>query len=222
MRQLTVVILFTFSLSSLFGQTEVELYFKNDCDNSIKRLEFELLNLNDSKEIIESKNGIALLKNKGLYLLTSYYERGDMVGSFNHTIQINDLNRLVDTLNIPKIKFTTERVLHSRYWNYFNCDKLCDGRETDFYANGQKRLEGEFKNGKPSHLTEYREDGTKETESWYVSGTTLYTRVDYFDEAGKLDEYDKYINRKRKTIKTTYTAQGKRSGREVIKHGIEK
>jgi hypothetical protein len=221
MKQLIILILFTFSLTGLYGQAEVELYFQNDCDNSIKKLEFELLNLNDSNETIVSKNGIAVLKNTGSYLLTSYYAWGNLVGSFNHTIQIED-KRLADTLNIPRIKFTTESALHSRYWNYFNCDKLCDGLEKDFYPNGQKRLEGEFKNGKPSRLTEYRSDGTKETEFWYVAGTTLYTRVDYFDEAGKLDEFDKYKNGKRKTIKTTYTGGGKRSGREVIKHGIEK
>jgi len=222
MRQLTILIVFAFSVTSLYGQTEIELYFKNDCDNSISKIEFELLNLNGSREDMVSKNGIAVLKNKGTYLLTSYYVWRDMVSSFNHTIQIEDFKKLVDTLNIPRIKFTTESALHSQYWNYFNCDKLCDGLETDFYPNGKKRLEGEFKNGKPSHLTEYREDGTKETESWYVAGTTLYTSVDYFNAAGKLDEYVKYKNRKRKTIKMTYNAQGKRSRREVIKHEIEK
>jgi hypothetical protein len=76
--------------------------------------------------------------------------------------------------------------------------------------------------GKPNHIIEYRVDGTKETEFLYVPGTVLYKRVNWFDKTGKLDEYDVYKNGKHRTIKTTYTSQGRKVGREVTKHRIEK
>ena len=225
MRLLIALILISVSVPSLYGQIEVELYFKNDCNNTISRLEFDLFNLDNKTDRTQSKDGIAIVLTKGTYHLSSNYIWGDnMVGMFDHTINIEDPVRQVDTLIVPMIKFTGDAVLHSKtpYWNYFKCEKLCDGHETDFYPNGQKRLEGVFVKGKPNHIIEYRPDGTKETESWFILGTQFYKRVEYFDESGKLDEYDDYKNEKHRTVKTTYTAQGKRVGREVTKHTIEK
>jgi len=227
MRLLSIIIISLLSLTNIYGQIEIELYFKNSCDNSISKLDFELKNLNLVRDYlkpdIKAENGIAIVPGVGKYYLTSSLVWGDnMVGMFDQTIEITDSPKQIDTLYIPAIKFTWDGVLHSRYWNYFNCDKLCDGVETDLFPNGRKRFEGEFKEGKPIHLIEYRMDGTKETEFWYVQGTQLYKRVDYFDEFGKLDEYDIYKNEKHRTVKTTYTSKGKKAGREIIKHGIEK
>jgi len=224
-RLLIATICFQFLTTFLFGQIGVELYFKSDCDNSVNRLEFELMNLNDSVFYIDSKNGIAIVPTKGQYLLTSYHSWAvGRIGSFSQTISIQDSIEQTDTLSIPKIKFTSDGVLHgSGYWNYFSCDKICDGLETDFYPNGQKRTEGEFRVGKPIYIIEYRQNGTKETEFWYVVETQIYTRVDYYDESGLLDEYELYKRKsKHKTVKTTYTASGQKNGREVIRSTILK
>ena len=128
------------------------------------------------------------------------------------------------TLNIPSIKFTWDGVLHgSSYWNYFKCVKLCDGHEVDFYPNGHKRTEGEFHIGKPTHIIQYRENGTKEIEYWYVPGTQDLTRVNYFDESGDLEEYERYKRiSKRKTVKMTYSSSGQKTGREIIRYTILK
>jgi antitoxin component YwqK of YwqJK toxin-antitoxin module len=223
MRFQKILICFQFITTSLFGQIDVELYFKNNCDNKVIKLDFNLFNLDNKTDRAESKNGIATVLTSGKYHLESTYIWGDnMVGTFDHIIEIKDSDRYIDTLDIPMIKFTWDGVLHSRYWNYFKCDKLCNGLELDFYPSGQKRLEGEFNNGKPNYIIEYRLDGTKETEFLYVPGTVLFKRVNWFDKTGKLDEYDVYKNGKHRTIKTTYTSQGKKVGREVTKHGIEK
>jgi hypothetical protein len=180
-------------------------------------LEYQLFNLNNNSDPVQSEGGIATVLTKGRYQVTSSYVWGDnMIGAFDHLIEINDSSKYSDTLSIPMIKFTSDGVLHSKYWNYFKCEKLCNGLELDFYSNGKKRLEGEFRNGKPNYIIEYRSDGTKEIEFWYVPGTVTYNRVNWFDESGKLDEYDEYKNRKRKVVKTTFTSQGKKVGREVI------
>ncbi|MGC3945543.1 MAG: hypothetical protein QM762_13670 [Chryseolinea sp.] len=188
MRFVVFFICFLFSETMLCGQIKVRIYFQSDCDNSIHCLEFELLNLDDTVHDIQSKNGIAIVPSKGKYMLTSHHSwADDRIATFSQTISIDNSIEQTDTLNIPKIKFTWDGVLHgSGYWNYFNCDKLCDGHEVDFYPNGRKRTEGEFISGKPTHIIEYRQNGTKENEFWYVLGTQFYTRVDYFDESGDL------------------------------------
>ncbi len=145
-----------------------------------------------------------------------------MVGMFDRTINITDSLKQVDTSDVPAIKFTWDGVLHSKYWNYFKCDKLCDEHESDLYSNGNKRIEGEFRNREPIHLTEYRNDGTKESEFWYRLGTNQYERVNFFNESGRLETYELYQSSKRKTIKTTFMANGHRVGREVTKHSMGK
>jgi hypothetical protein len=227
MRLLSTIITLFLSLTNLYGQIEIELYFKNTCDNSISKLEFELLNLNVAKDNLQSdirsEKGVAIVPAAGIYYLTSNFVWGDnMVGMFDQIINIKDSPKQVDTLDVPAIKFTWDGVLHSKYWNYFKCDKLCDGLESDLYPNGKKRIEGEFKNGKPIHLTEYRNDETKESEFWYRLGTNQYERVNYFNESGMLETYELYQSSKRKTTKTTFIANGHRVAREVTKHSIEK
>jgi hypothetical protein len=149
MRFQKILICFQFITTSLFGQTDVELYFKNNCDNKVVKLEFNLFNLDNKTDRAESKNGIATVLTRGKYHLESNYIWGDnMVGMFDHVMEIKDSVRYIDTLDVPMIKFTWDGVLHSRYWNYFKCDKLCNGLESDFYPSGQKRLEGEFNNWK--------------------------------------------------------------------------
>lgn len=213
-------------LARLFGQVEVELFFMNSCDHSVTVLNYELTALNDTKghpsADVQSVNGKATVPEKGTYQLSSSLSWGNLIGMFDQIIEITDSPKQVDTIYIPRIKFTGDGVLHSKYWNYFNCQKLCDGHETDYYPNGQKRLEGEFVKGKPNRITEYETDGTKKVEYWYVPGTLTYSRVNWFDKAGKLDEYDVYKTKKRKTVKTTYTSYGKQIAKEIIRHEIEK
>lgn len=227
MKLLSIIAILFFQITDVVGQIEIKILFKNTCDNSVTKLDFQLSDLNITRDNllpdIQSVDGKAIVPKAGTYHLTSNFIWGDnMIGMFDQTIEIDEKLNQIDTIDIPKIKFTWDGVLHSKYWNYFNCMKLCDGNETDYYPNGQKRLEGEFVNGKPNRIIEYGLNGKKKVEFWYVPGTVSYKRVNWFDETGKLDEYDKYKIKKHKTIKTTYTSFGKRVGKDVIKHGTEK
>lgn len=223
MRFILMMIIAFLPISKSLGQIEVTLIFKNSCDNSVIPLNYELTALNDTKDHpsadIHSVNGKATVLEKGTYQLSSSLSWGNnRIGMFDQIIEITNSSKQVDTIYIPRIKFTGDGVLHSKYWNYFNCQKLCDGHETDYYPNGQKRLEGEFVKGKPNRITEYETDGTKKVEYWYVPGTLTYSRVNWFDKEGKLDEYDVYKTKKRKTVKKTYAPSGKRIGKEIIRN----
>ncbi len=198
------------------GQIEVELYFKDGCDNSLRVLEYEIVNLNKPSEHYESINSKVILPGRGQYLISSSCTKGDKVSTFDLTLEVKDFHFFVDTLSIPRIKFTTDTVLHSQNWNYFNCDRLCDGEEIDFYPNGEKRLDGEFKQGKPIRLLEYRSDGTKERAIWYTVGYLEYERIEYFDKKGKLSAYATFRKDNNQTIKRVYNSKGVLLNREVV------
>lgn len=207
---------------SLSAQTELKLYYRDNCKQSIIQLEFELLDL-DSIELpeIKSKNGIAIVTKPGSYLATSNWMAGDLASNLVDIVEINEMPLQIDTLQIPKIKFAYESVLHSQYWDYFNCDKLCDGLEIDYYPNGNKRLEGDFKNGKPIHIIEYLENGIKEIENFYTLGTSQPKRINHFDSNGNLRMYELINDKKNKRIIKIFDYTGKRTSRFVIKNQSE-
>ncbi len=205
-----------FIITQSYGQIEVVLSFKDGCDNSVRHLEYELVDLNKSGEHFQSTNGKAILPTQGLYLVSSSYANGDKVSSFDLTLEIKDFHFLMDTMSIPRIKFTTDSAMHSNYWNYFNCDKLCNGQEIDFYPNGQKRLDGDFKDGKPIRLIEYRNDGTKKRAIWYKVGYLSYERIEYFGEKGTLTAYATFRTANNETIKRVYDSKGTLLNREVV------
>jgi hypothetical protein len=48
------------------------------------------------------------------------------------------------------------------------CDKKCDGYHIDYYTNGNKRMEGQFRKGKAiKNITYYKIDGTISSISYY-------------------------------------------------------
>lgn len=178
---LNSIFLLIFSLSSFSQNSESEklnLVFYSECSGKIITPEFDI-------DIVpESKN---------LKILTYYIERDDWISQNTITIDL----RKTDTIKIPKILFGGGNELHSQSWTYLNCNKICEGKETDYYFNGNKRLEGIFENGKPSEIKFFRENGTLESQEIYKLGTLNKTRVNYFDEKGILTEYEIHKNRKK-------------------------
>ena len=220
MRTLLTILLCA-KISFAYCQTEVEFYFFDTCDNSIKKTEYELFSLQSRKSYFSTNSKLTLPEN-GMFLLTAGIVNGDLIGSFSTTIEIESSTHIIDTLFIPRIRFTSKTALHSQYWNYINCDKLCDGTEVDYYPNGNKRLEGEFHKGKPIIITNFRSDGSIETKTKYVFGNLDIEKVEYYNEQSELEEYEVYKNRKKRTIKKLYDAKGNLLTKEIEKHNIEK
>ncbi|MEM6631669.1 MAG: hypothetical protein AAF694_18475 [Bacteroidota bacterium] len=134
---------------------------------------------------------------------------------------VYDLKQKKDTIVIPQIVFAEGKELNDRKWAYLNCDHLCEGLETDYYANGEKRLEGTFQRGKPEEIRYFREDGTMETEEFFILGTLNYSRINYFDDAGLLQKYERYRNTKKKTLIKTYDRWGKLLEKVTERHVVE-
>tara|TARA_B110000091_G_scaffold206291_1_gene242906 strand:- start:1749 stop:2471 length:723 start_codon:yes stop_codon:yes gene_type:complete len=186
------------------GKEKLNLVFYDKCTNSFIKPHIEI------DTIPGLKNGKSI----------SYYiNRGNWVSqSFSSTI----INKKIDTILIPKILFSIGNKLHSKRWSYLNCLKVCNGIESDYYVNGNKRLEGKFKNGKPIELKEFRENGKLFSQSFYENLTLNFKRINYFDSNGKLSEYEIYKNRKKKTIIKTFNKNNKLVSQKTEKYHIEK
>ena len=174
------IVLLTLSFSCFSqnsGKENLNLVFYDDCSNQIIEPEFEVLYMPHST----------------YDLITVFKEIDDWTLQYSTTLKTKN-----DTIRIPKILFAGGNELHSKRWTYLNCGKVCNGKETDFYVNGNKRTEGIYENGKPLEIKEYRKNGTLRSQYFYENLTLNYERVDYYDENENLEEYEIYKNKKRK------------------------
>ena len=183
------------------GKENLNLVFYNDCSEKIIKPEFEI----DS------------FPNFNYKIINVYVKRGELIGQYSTT-----LKTINNTIRIPKILFSFGNELHSNRWNYLNCEKVCNGTETDFYSNGNIRLKGIFKNGKPIEIFDFRQNGKLLTQTFYENLTLNYKRVNYFDLNGDLTEYEIYKNKKRKTIVKTFDKNQKLVSRKIERYNIEK
>ncbi|NOU59602.1 hypothetical protein [Marinifilum caeruleilacunae] len=215
MKKLLIMLTILF-VQKATAQIEVELFFYDTCADTIAQVQFDLFDIEKNKTFY-SKNNKVIVDTIGKYLVGGYLTPGDLSYYFTSILHIKKKDKLIDTLNVSTIRFVTERALHSSFWNYYKCDKPCEGYETDYYSNGAKRVEGYFNSGKPDYISQYREDGTLETKTFYLKGMNLQRRVEYYDQAGELFEYETWDNRERKTIIKTYDSNGKFLNKEIIR-----
>ncbi|WP_254712475.1 hypothetical protein [Polaribacter pectinis] len=200
--KLTFLLIFSYSsFSQNDGKEKLNLVFYDNCSNKIIEPEFEIESLPE----INYK------------AITIFVNRGNLIGEYSIILE-----KKKDTIRIPKILFSFGNELHSKRWNYMNCEKVCDGTETDFNSNGNKRFEGIFKNGKPIEIINYRQNGELLTQTFYENLTLNYKRVNYFNENGELTYYEIYKNKKRKTTIKTFDKKGKLINRTIEKKHIEK
>ena len=183
------------------GKENLNLVFYDNCSHKIIEPEFEIL----------------YLTHTNYNLITIFKEIDDWTLQYSTTLKTKN-----DTIRIPKILFACGNELHSKRWTYLNCEKVCDGKETDFYENGNKRTDGTYSNGKPIEIKEYRKNGTLRAQYFYENLTLNYERVDYYDENEDLEEYQTYENKKRKTIIKTFDKNGKLTDKETEKIYIER
>jgi antitoxin component YwqK of YwqJK toxin-antitoxin module len=212
MKKILLIFILTFT-TNVLSQVEFDIYFFDECKNEIKKIGFELI---DSEfNLVELKNN--KIDSIGIFTLATKLDikNGDYGASVYKTLNIKEFGKYSDTINVSKIRFVTSNALHDSYWKYYNCSKLCNGIETDFYPNGNMRLQGSFINGKPKEIKKFRKNGTLETQEFYEIGYLKYRQINYFDSSGKLFEYEIYKNKKRKNIIKTYNEKGKLVKREI-------
>lgn len=162
------------SVVSIAQEIRFELFIRDDCNDTIQKVPF--FNLRKSGTDFYPKNnyGVVVLKEKGVYELSTIYS--DEVKKYS----FENFGIVKDTINMPKIKQCLEPTSNPSFVGYCCCNTDCEGEKTDYYANGNKRLEGYFEKGKPiGKLKMYYPDGTLK-------------QVDKYDKKGKLIRSKKY------------------------------
>ena len=198
----TILLLSSVGFSQTDRNNELTFIFVDECTGELVAPDFSFDLFPDS----DSKGALS-------YSL----KRGEWITQNSMTI---DLEQKPDTIFIPKILFSSGEELHTQRWNYLFCNEIAQGKLTDYYSSGKKRLEGDFRDGKPSEILLYRPDGTLESQEIFVPGTMNYKRINFFDEDGNLLEYELYKNLKRRTIIKTYNSEDKLIDRTVRHHKI--
>lgn len=116
------IFLLTISFSCFsqnIGKEKLNLTFINQCTNEKVNPEFEILMPELSIQL-------------NYEYITVYREVDDWVAQYTTVVKTKN-----DTIYIPKLLFASGNELHTQRWTYLNCEKVCDGIETDFYSNGK-------------------------------------------------------------------------------------
>jgi hypothetical protein len=130
---------------------KVELYVRNICDNTISKLNNYILSGYSKNYAYE--DGICYVHQKGQYRIEgfgiNYFDKCQInIQSTNH----------IDTL--VKYRIYIARSPGIPPWPYYSyCGKRCDGMLTDYYENGNIRIEGEFKNGQIKNIRLFNKEG---------------------------------------------------------------
>ena len=210
MKNFTLTFLILFNVLSVQGQIEVKYYFKSKCENVINKdsITFELQNV-ETLESFYSEDSKVTLPSSGKYELFVNINNGKFQKSFEEKFDYSNSQKVIDTIEIPKILFeTTPNLNDDNYWNYSICNILCNGYITDYFSNGKKRIEGDFINGKSKWVSEYEKDGSY-TKYFYKSDFSKYEKVENFDSNGNLKDYCIFKYEKKYWYEKVYNANGK-------------
>ena len=153
MKFYSVFFIFFFTLNLINSQTKVDFKFFNSCNDSFIRLDYVLIPENnlDLKYFYEGKDSILEIL-PGKYTLEVLIDLNNTTyKTFSVKKNFNKNSNYFQTIEIPKLlKHYKNTGNYGHFFlGYFNCNKVCNGKEIDYYKNGKKRLEAEFYNGKP-------------------------------------------------------------------------
>ena len=124
-----------------------------------------------------------ILPDTGIYII------GDIYGRENFKIHVDNFGTFNDTTVVESIWIDAYlHKFHDVYW--LCCGVRCKGCQADYYSNGNIRLEGFFRKGRPKGGVKfYRPDGTLESIKFYRGkynkGKAL-KHVIHFDENGNV------------------------------------
>lgn len=191
----TILILLFSSFSGFSQEIKFNLFLKDSCSNEIERSTYYHLEKDGTEFNISGFDGAITLPTKGAYKLVAT-EIGEI-----HKIVVDELINS-DTLIKPRIdeyikrsnisftKGTSKEELKKLgiipNYKFMNCEKICDGIETDYYSNGTIRLKAEFKNGLViGELKRYYQSGKiKEISTYDKDG--ILTKRTLFTENGEI------------------------------------
>ena len=178
---------------SVFSQSiKFVLYGYNPCTESVEQLSsFGLLKDGVTYSVSDS-TGILSLEEEGSYSLSYVIENID-------TTQLGRLYNLQmtrdtfsDTLYLESIYSCLEPTSHPNFIEYCCCGMKCEGEKSEYYSNGNKRIEGCFKDGIPvGELKLYYPNGHFKQIDFYSKKGKMFKRVLY-DNMGNIMRIETY------------------------------
>lgn len=174
-----IIFLIALQLLMLYS-TGQEFRFKcllrSKCSDTLKELDEYTLRKGDKYYYSLNLGNIIAVADTGTYILESSKIDAPV------RVQINQEGLNIDTLqevSIYQILLLDGKKQKKKSGNWVCCGKPCNGLETDYYANGKKRMEGKFRNGLPIEKVLYYDDMGK-----------LLRKVKY-DKYGKVELIEK-------------------------------
>lgn len=156
---LTISFLFL-ALQSFSQGVSFTLNSYDPCSKEVKKINFFGLKKSDKIFSVDDTSGILLLKDTGIYVLSYAVEMIDS-SQLGKKYYIRATGNYCDTLRLISIYSCLEATSHPRFIGYCCCNEKCEGFQIDYYANGNKRIEGNFIRGKPiGNLIYYNKDGS--------------------------------------------------------------
>jgi len=160
------------------------LYSYNPCTRKINKIKFFGLKNGDKVFSVDDTSGVLNLKKIGVYSLSYVI---DMIDSsqLGKEYNIKTAGNYSDTLRLMTIISCLEPISSPNFIGYCCCNKKCEGQQVDYYANGNKRIEGFFKKGRP----------VGELNFYYPTGQLKL--IEKYNKRGKLlkkTQYDKNGN----------------------------
>lgn len=155
-----LLLFFIFSLSYA-QQVPVTFYTKYECCDSLIS-EGWWLQSDYGHEPKRNEDGYFALYMGIKYFASFFLSRDDLIWETNFQYEVTEDSPREVVIEIPQIaKFLSLTAgYNSIYSVYLDCSGLCEGYCVDYYKNGNKRLEGNFSNGRPlGKLIFYDESG---------------------------------------------------------------
>lgn len=144
------------------------LYGEDSCTGKYEKLIFWSLHGFDSVYMPRDSTYTVELPDTGRYVISGYW--------LDREYHFKEYKSYSDTINIATIKHLISTTSPITFSGYYCCDTLCEGYNIDYYANGNKRIEGYFKNGEPyGDLIFYKPDGTEDYVKRYTRKRNKFT-----------------------------------------------
>lgn len=155
-----LIIFFSLFINNIYSQTPVNFILEDGCSENTESVVWEVINDYGNKLVADENGYFPLQRGKEYFVSTEYY-RDNLLKIINFTYKTNAEEKKDTIISIHQIdKFHKGNSVNFEE-GYFNCDKLCNGETIAYYDNGEKRLEGVFKDGVPiGKLIFYKKDGS--------------------------------------------------------------
>lgn len=193
MRQILTLIIFIAVFFDVQGQNIlVRLYGADSCKKGVKQLMyFGLVKKGIAYSVVDS-SGVLVLSEAGNYSLSYVLDDIDAT-QLGQIYSIDKAERVFsDTLKLFMISPCLEPTSHPDFIGYCCCNQKCEGDQVEYYSNGNKRIEGCFKEGLPQgNLKFYYPSGQIKQVDEYNKKGYLKRRILY-NENGKVKRSETY------------------------------